>query len=295
MIFRHALLDRFPAGGDADRHQEHGEHDQHQRDAVDAERPLEAAEQIGALDELPLRPADLVGHPQADAERRGRRASSPARSSARLSRPVEQAGERTEQRESEDRREDRKARHRAITQVVAAATAEQHHQRIGVEIAGLEAGGDLRAGDDRRGGAVRAEAVDRALIAALPEQPAEPDGRADEQDVVELVEVPFVEEEQVEQPEIARRKPPGRRCCGCKRRRRSRSRAASPSSPTASPRAALRASRAPDARRRRRCRPRNAAPPSASMKAWWKTKPASSAPSASRPSGTSIVHGLSCG
>src|SRR5690554_5530753 len=42
--------------------------------------------------------------------------------------------------------------------------AEQHHQRVAVDIARLEAGGELRAGGDRRGGAVRAEPVDRPLV-----------------------------------------------------------------------------------------------------------------------------------
>src|SRR3546814_13952659 len=68
-IFGHALLDRDPAGTDADRHQEQRQHDQHQRDAVDAERPGEAAEQIEMLDELPLRAADVVIRPKDDAER----------------------------------------------------------------------------------------------------------------------------------------------------------------------------------------------------------------------------------
>ena len=36
-----------------------------------------------------------------------------------------------------------------------------------------------------------------AAVTTLPEQPAEPEGRADEQDVVELVEVPFIEQKQV--------------------------------------------------------------------------------------------------
>ena len=80
----HAPLDRRPAGEDADRHQEDREHDQHQGDAVDAERPGEAAEQRRSiLDELPLRPADLVVAPRAGCRARGRRGSRSARPSGR--------------------------------------------------------------------------------------------------------------------------------------------------------------------------------------------------------------------
>ena len=108
--------------------------------------------------------------------------------------------------------------------------AEQHHQSVGVEIAGLDARGEAGAGEDRGGGAVGAEAVDRALVALLPEQAAEPDRGADEQDVVDLVEIPFVEEEAVERRRTGstKRRREGR-CCGCRRRRRSGSRSPSPS------------------------------------------------------------------
>src|ERR1044071_5819183 len=70
--------------------------------------------------------------------------------------------------------------------------AEQHHQRVAIDIAGLEPGGELRAAHDRGGEAVRAEAVDRALVAALPEEAADPHGGTDEDEIVELVEIPFV-------------------------------------------------------------------------------------------------------
>ena len=62
----------------------------------------------------------------------------------------------------------------------------------------------------------------------LPEQAAEPQRRADEDEVVELVEIPFVEQEAVERRELrdeARRRSPG---CGCNCCRRSRGRSASP-------------------------------------------------------------------
>ena len=48
--------------------------------------------------------------------------------------------------------------------------AEQHDQRIGIDIARLDARRDPVADADRKSRAVRAEAVDRLLIAALPEQ-----------------------------------------------------------------------------------------------------------------------------
>ena len=81
--------------------------------------------------------------------------------------------------------------------------AEQHHQRIAVEIARLEPRGDAVAEADRTGRAVRAEAVDRPLVAALPEQMAEPHRRADEDAVVELVEIPFVDQEAVQPGNMA--------------------------------------------------------------------------------------------
>ncbi|QYU71032.1 division plane positioning ATPase MipZ [Leptolyngbya sp. 15MV] len=68
-VFAHALVDRLPACEDADRHQEHAEDDQHQRDAVDAQCPLETREQVRPLGELPLRAADVVIGPQQDTER----------------------------------------------------------------------------------------------------------------------------------------------------------------------------------------------------------------------------------
>ena len=89
----------FPAGADADRHQEHRKHDQHQRDAVDPQLPAEAGEQLRLLGELPLRPADVVTGPQHDAERkidqRRRQARSSGRSALR-----EQAGDARHQRHS---------------------------------------------------------------------------------------------------------------------------------------------------------------------------------------------------
>ena len=68
-IFGHALLDRAPAGADADRHQKQRQHDQHHGDAVDAQRPVDPAAEPDPLDELPLRAGRIVGGPQPGPER----------------------------------------------------------------------------------------------------------------------------------------------------------------------------------------------------------------------------------
>ena len=88
--------------------------------SAQAKRP-----KIGVIfGELPLRPADLIGGPEADAERERRRAWSASAIQRAPLAPAQQAGERAEQRQRQDRREDREARqhHRAIAQVAAAAT-----------------------------------------------------------------------------------------------------------------------------------------------------------------------------
>src|SRR5688500_2390826 len=50
--------------------------------------------------------------------------------------------------------------------------AEQHHQRIGIDIARLQPRGDPAAAYHQRRQAVGAEPVDRPLIALLPEEAA---------------------------------------------------------------------------------------------------------------------------
>src|SRR4051812_19449136 len=45
---------------------------------------------------------------------------------------------------------------------------------------------------------MRAEAVDRPLVTAVPEQPSEPQRGAHEQEIVQLVEIPFVRDEFVD-------------------------------------------------------------------------------------------------
>src|SRR5690348_3636183 len=79
--------------------------------------------------------------------------------------------------------------------------AQQHYKRVGIEIARLKPRGDAVADTDRKGRAVRAEPVDRLLVTAVPEEAAEPQRRADEDAVVQLVEVPFVGDEAVDRRE----------------------------------------------------------------------------------------------
>src|SRR6185369_16933991 len=79
---------------------------------------------------------------------------------------------------------------------------DEHDQRIAIEISRLDPLRDARALRHHPGGAVGAEPVDDADIALLPQHPAEPEGRADEEEVVELVEVPLVEDELVHDAEL---------------------------------------------------------------------------------------------
>src|SRR5665213_1505213 len=73
--------------------------------------------------------------------------------------------------------------------------ADQHREGVVVEVAGLQAHGALRDVEDAGRYAVRAKAVDQPAIALLPQEAAEPLGRANEDEVIELVEVPLVEKE----------------------------------------------------------------------------------------------------
>src|SRR5579859_343669 len=73
--------------------------------------------------------------------------------------------------------------------------ADQHGEGVVVEIAALQRA-DL-AGDALGGGgdAIRTDAVDQGAVTALPEGTAELEGRTDEQEVVQLVEIPLVVDE----------------------------------------------------------------------------------------------------
>src|ERR1700759_1220722 len=79
-----------------------------------------------------------------------------------------------------------------------ACDADQHREGVMIEIAGLNL--DDVAGDVEhpRRYAVGTEAVDDGTVALLPELIADPFGRPHENQVVQLVEVPFVEQELVQ-------------------------------------------------------------------------------------------------
>src|SRR5258706_12718805 len=81
--------------------------------------------------------------------------------------------------------------------------ADQHREGIVIEVAGLQP--DHVAGDVEHPGRdpVRPEAIDQPAVAALPEQAAEPDRGADEDEVVKLVEIPLVEQEAVKPGTLA--------------------------------------------------------------------------------------------
>src|SRR5499433_4254629 len=82
--------------------------------------------------------------------------------------------------------------------------SDHHREGVVVEVAGLQAhhiAGDV---DHARRHAVRPEAVDQPAVTAAPQQAAEPDGGPHEQEIVQLVEVPLVEEELVQPLVLAR-------------------------------------------------------------------------------------------
>ena len=82
--------------------------------------------------------------------------------------------------------------------------ADQHGEGVVIEIAGLQPHDVARDVEHAGGDAVGAEAVDQPAVAALPQHAAEPLGRAHEDEVVEFVEVPLVEQEAVQQLVLAR-------------------------------------------------------------------------------------------
>src|SRR6266851_8201185 len=79
--------------------------------------------------------------------------------------------------------------------------ADQYGEGVVIEIAGLQPAGAYREIDRARRDAVGTDAVDHRAVALLPQAAAEHEGRAHEQPIVELVEIPFVEEEQIERAE----------------------------------------------------------------------------------------------
>lgn len=85
-----------------------------------------------------------------------------------------------------------------------AGQAEQHHEGVEIDIAGLEAAQTAREFPRQPGHAVGPAAVDDLHVADLPEQVADRPGAAHEDEVVDLVEVPLVIEEGVDHPTAIR-------------------------------------------------------------------------------------------
>ena len=139
-VFGDAGLDRAPACADADRHQEGGQLDQHQRDPVDAERPADAAADRHVLDELPLRSAGNERRPEVDAEREVDQRRD-QRDPARRFGPDEQAQQACDQRDGNQQGEQRERRSSRPPDGPGrrADEAEHHDQRIGIDVARLDA------------------------------------------------------------------------------------------------------------------------------------------------------------
>src|SRR5262249_30658523 len=72
--------------------------------------------------------------------------------------------------------------------------ADQHGKGIMVDVAGLQPTGLARQFPRGRGDPVRPEPIDNRSVACLPQAVAKREGGAHEEPVVELVEVPFVEQ-----------------------------------------------------------------------------------------------------
>src|SRR5690554_2104711 len=79
--------------------------------------------------------------------------------------------------------------------------ADQDGKGVMIHVAGLERAGAARQVLGRGGDAVGADAVDQRAVAALPQAAAQHHRRLDEHPVVELVEVPLVENEEIEATE----------------------------------------------------------------------------------------------
>src|SRR6185295_15028705 len=80
----------------------------------------------------------------------------------------------------------------------------QHGEGVVIHIPGLQGTGAPRQPDGRRGDSIGAETIDNRAVAAPPKQPAQTLRRKYEEAVVELVEVPFVQKEEIDRPESLR-------------------------------------------------------------------------------------------
>ena len=211
MYSRTRLVIELPAREDADRHQQRGQHDEQHRDAVDAHAVADrVADPVVVLDELEARIGRIERAPERRATARTSRASTisaiqrtmlSTRSSlpgTNSSSSAPTAGRKVmtvrmvvvEVHPKQPPGRDRPGEQRG--------DADQHGEGIVVEVAGLQL-------DDARGDVLHpvAEAlddglVDQPVVEALPQRRADPHRRTDEDEVVELVEVPLVEQELVE-------------------------------------------------------------------------------------------------
>src|SRR5579872_820052 len=91
--------------------------------------------------------------------------------------------------------------------------ADQHGKGVVIDIARLEAPGAARQHAGHARNSVGPEPVDDGAVAALPQAISDPLGRPHEEEVVQLVEIPFVEQEHVKGPDARHylgRQPGGR-------------------------------------------------------------------------------------
>ncbi len=115
-VFADASGDRFPAGENADRHQEHAERDQDECDPVDPERIGETREELLPFGELPLCAADIEIEPQHRAQCEVDQRCD-QRDHPRELRVHEQAGDRRDERHEEHQREDGKIHYNSPVRV----------------------------------------------------------------------------------------------------------------------------------------------------------------------------------
>src|SRR5690349_1501613 len=74
---------------------------------------------------------------------------------------------------------------------------QQHGQRIMIDIAGLQLDRTTAGIQHAGGNAIRTQPVDHRAVTALPQEAAQPEGGTHEQEIIQLVEVPFVVQEDV--------------------------------------------------------------------------------------------------
>ena len=208
-VFAHPHRHRFPARQDAERHQGGGQDHERQRNAVDAHVIGDAAgEPRRLLDELEIR-LRRVEAPDQDQRHREGDQRGPQRDPARIAAggfvvaaaDIDQ--QRADQRQEGDDGENGPGCHHWPPDAEhepgdQSGDPDQHRKRVVIEIAGLQL--DHVAGDVEhpRRHAIGTEAVDDVAVADLPQEASEPFRRTHEDQVVEFVEIPFVEQELVE-------------------------------------------------------------------------------------------------